>query len=53
MHRRPDPHVPDERIAEVLGRTADSESACRALVADALESGGSDNITVVVVRAQG
>jgi serine/threonine protein phosphatase PrpC len=48
MHRRPDPHVPDERIAEVLGRTA-----CRALVADALESGGSDNITVVVVRAQG
>ena len=46
-------HVPDERIAEVLGRTADSESACRALVADALEGGGSDNITVVVARTQG
>jgi serine/threonine protein phosphatase PrpC len=46
-------HVPDERIAEVLGRAADSESACRELVSDALEGGGSDNITVVVARMQG
>ena len=46
-------HVPDERIAEVLGRTADSASACRELVADALEGGGSDNVTVVVARMQG
>jgi PPM family protein phosphatase len=46
-------HVPDERIAGVLGRAADAESACRELVADALEGGGSDNITVVVARMQG
>ena len=46
-------HVPDERIAEVLGRAADAESACRELVADALDGGGSDNITVVVARMQG
>jgi len=46
-------HVPDERIAEVLGRAADAQSACRELVADALDGGGSDNITVVVARAQG
>jgi PPM family protein phosphatase len=46
-------HVPDERIAQVLGRAADAESACRELVNDALEGGGSDNITVVVARMQG
>jgi PPM family protein phosphatase len=46
-------HVPDDRIAEVLGRAVDSESACRELVSDALEGGGSDNITVVVARMQG
>jgi PPM family protein phosphatase len=46
-------HVPDERIAEVLGRAADAQSACRELVADALDGGGSDNITVVVARMQG
>jgi protein phosphatase len=46
-------HVPDERIAEVLSRAADAQSACRELVADALDGGGSDNITVVVARMQG
>ena len=46
-------HVPDERIAEVLGRAADAQSACRELVADALDGGGSDNVTVVVARMQG
>ena len=46
-------HVPDERIAGVLGRAADAESACRELVNDALEGGGSDNVTVVVARMQG
>jgi protein phosphatase len=45
-------HVPDERIAEVLGRAADAASACSELVADALEGGGSDNVTVVVARMQ-
>lgn len=46
-------HVPDERIAEVLGRAPDAAAACRELVSDALEGGGSDNITVVVARMQG
>lgn len=43
-------HVPDERIAEVLGSAGDAESACRRLVAAALDDGASDNVTVVVVR---
>jgi protein phosphatase len=42
--------VPDERIAERLGAAPDAESACRSLVDDALEHGGRDNVTVVVVR---
>jgi protein phosphatase len=46
-------HVPDERIASVLGRAVDAESACRQLVGDALDGGGSDNITVIVARMQG
>ncbi len=41
--------VPDEVIASYLRRLADPEEAARALVAAALESGGRDNITVVVV----
>jgi serine/threonine protein phosphatase PrpC len=45
--------VADDRIAEVLGRSSDAASACRELVAGALEGGGSDNITVVVARMQG
>ena len=46
-------HVGDERIAEILKRAPDAETACRQLVADALEGGGSDNVTVVVARMQG
>jgi protein phosphatase len=40
--------VADARIAEVLGRTAGSAEAGRALVEAALEAGGRDNVTVVV-----
>ncbi len=46
-------HVPDTRIAEILGQAADSPSACRQLVDEALAGGGSDNITVVVARTAG
>ena len=44
-------HVSDTRIAERLQRLESSEQAARALVNDALEAGGSDNVTVLVLRA--
>ncbi|HXV15366.1 MAG TPA: protein phosphatase 2C domain-containing protein, partial [Gemmatimonadaceae bacterium] len=44
-------HVPDERIAAVLGNSGNAESMGRQLVADALEGGGTDNIAVIVVRS--
>jgi serine/threonine protein phosphatase PrpC len=46
-------HVPDERIAEILGASGSSESACRQLVDAALDGGGSDNVTVVACRMVG
>jgi protein phosphatase len=44
-------HVSDERIRERLMSMTSSELACRALLQDALEAGGVDNITIVVGRA--
>ena len=44
-------HVSPDRIAERLGHLTSSEQACRDLVADALAGGGSDNVTVVVLRS--
>lgn len=44
-------HVPDEKIRERLIGLTSSEQVCRELVQDALDGGGSDNITVVVLRA--
>jgi protein phosphatase len=44
-------HVSDERIAQRLRETRSSREACEALLADALQGGGSDNITIVVRRA--
>jgi protein phosphatase len=44
-------HVPDERIRERLRAMTSARPACEDLVRDALEGGGSDNITVVVRRA--
>jgi protein phosphatase len=41
--------VTDDEVAEVLGDAADAQTACDALVESALEAGGVDNITVVVV----
>jgi protein phosphatase len=46
-------HVPDERIAAILGSAVSAEAACRELVDAALAGGGSDNVTVVVARMQG
>jgi len=43
-------HVADARVAELLAGARDAESACTALVGDALEEGGRDNVTVVVAR---
>jgi protein phosphatase len=44
-------HVSDERIAARLSAMESSEQACRALVNDALEDGGTDNVTVLIARA--
>lgn len=44
-------HVSDDRIAQRLRETRSSREACEGLLADALQGGGSDNITVVVRRA--
>jgi len=42
-------HVPDEHIAEVV-RTHSPSAAAQRLVEMALEEGGSDNVTVIVVQ---
>jgi serine/threonine protein phosphatase PrpC len=42
--------VSDARIAEVLSRVEGSEEASRALVEQALEAGGKDNVTVALAR---
>jgi len=43
-------HVSDARIAEVLGSMTDSRQACEQLLEEALEAGGTDNITIIIVR---
>lgn len=44
-------HVSDEKIAERLKAMTSAEQVCQQLLADALEDGGSDNITILVGRA--
>ncbi|MDQ3136353.1 MAG: protein phosphatase 2C domain-containing protein [Gemmatimonadota bacterium] len=44
-------HVTDERIQEVLRAMTSAKQACEDLLQEALEGGGSDNITIVVARA--
>jgi serine/threonine protein phosphatase PrpC len=44
-------HVSDDRIREHLRAMTSARQVCEALVAEALEGGGSDNITVIVRRA--
>ena len=43
-------HVSDDAIAERLRTMTSSEQVCEALLQDALDGGGEDNITVVVGR---
>ncbi len=43
-------HVSDDRIAEVLGAMTSARQACETLLQDALDGGGSDNITIIVGR---
>jgi serine/threonine protein phosphatase PrpC len=40
----------DERIAAVLASEAEPEAACKRLIAEANDHGGSDNITAIVAR---
>jgi serine/threonine protein phosphatase PrpC len=44
-------HVSDERIREQLRTMTSARQVCEDLVQEALEGGGSDNITVIVRRA--
>jgi PPM family protein phosphatase len=44
-------HVPDDRIQHHLRTMRSSRQACADLVQEALDGGGSDNITVIVRRA--
>ncbi len=44
-------HVSDERIAERLRGMTSAKQVCEDLLQDALDGGGSDNITVIVFRA--
>jgi serine/threonine protein phosphatase PrpC len=44
-------HVSDERIRDRLRSMTSAKQACEDLLQDALEGGGSDNITVIVGRA--
>jgi PPM family protein phosphatase len=43
-------HVPDERIRERLAGMSSARQVCEALLQDALDAGGSDNITIIAGR---
>jgi protein phosphatase len=43
-------HVPDERIAERLRSLKSARATCEELLQDALDGGGTDNITIVIGR---
>jgi len=44
-------HVSDEQIKSRLSSMSDARSSCELLVQDALDDGGTDNVTVIVGRA--
>ena len=43
-------HVPDDRIRERLMTTATAREGCEALLQDALDAGGEDNVTIIIGR---
>ena len=43
-------HVSDERIAERLSNMTSARQVCEQLLQDALDGGGTDNITIIVGR---
>ena len=43
-------HVTNERIAERLGAMTSAKQVCEQLLQDALDAGGTDNITIIVGR---
>ena len=43
-------HVSEERIAEALALPVDSKAMAEKLLAEALEGGGTDNVSVIVAR---
>jgi protein phosphatase len=44
-------HVPDDRIAERLRTMTSAQQVCEDLLKDALDAGGTDNVTITVGRA--
>lgn len=44
-------HVPDEKIAERLRTMKSAQQVCEDLLKDALDAGGTDNVTITVGRA--
>lgn len=44
-------HVPDDRIADRLANMTSARDACERLLQDALDGGGTDNVTIIVGRA--
>jgi serine/threonine protein phosphatase PrpC len=44
-------HVSDQRIAERLGAMESARQVCEDLLQDALDGGGTDNVTIIVGRA--
>lgn len=45
-------HVPDDRIAQRLATLQSAEQTCRILLQDALDDGGTDNVTILVGRVR-
>jgi protein phosphatase len=43
-------HVTDDRIAEVLASMSSAKQACEQLLQDALDGGGTDNVTIIIGR---